>query len=249
MRHLQVLYSVLHLQDKYRVRLNNTVVPRILHMRPFAPAMMLLRLIPFCMLLSGVTTFIGCRQPTAESRELTAEAKKFKTDLLAAISGTHRIDLVEHSWRYDFFDEKGELVEEPPHFEYKRMELTPELRTRLQADLGRMPETPKTAFSACIFEPHHTIELIDKDGGKSLIEVCFKCDDTEWDGRSVVPPDAFQEIFRGFIEPLGFQANREWVELAKKQAQQAGAGQPATRPESKSEGSDKPEPEAEGRSR
>ena len=31
-------------------------------------------------------------------------------------------------------------------------------------------------------------------------------------------------------------------------AQQAGAGQPATRPESKSEGSDKPQPEAEGRS-
>ena len=26
MRHLQVLYSVLHLQDKYRVRLNNTVL-------------------------------------------------------------------------------------------------------------------------------------------------------------------------------------------------------------------------------
>jgi hypothetical protein len=33
------------------------------------------------------------------------------------------------------------------------------------------------------------------------------------------------------------------------EAQQAGTGQPATRPESKSEGSDKPQPEAEGRSR
>jgi hypothetical protein len=33
------------------------------------------------------------------------------------------------------------------------------------------------------------------------------------------------------------------------QAEQASAGQPATRPESKSEGSDKPQPEAEGRSR
>ena len=184
--------------------------------------MILLRLISFCMLLSAVTTFIGCRQPTEESRELTAEAKKFKTELLAAISGAHRIDLVEHSWRYDFFDEKGELVKEPPHFEYKRMELTPELRTRLEAEFGGMPETPKTAFSLCMFEPHHTIELIDKDGGKSRIGVCFKCDDTEWDGRSVVPPEAFQEIFRGFIEPLGFQANREWVELAKNQeAQQA----------------------------
>ncbi|MBN8460531.1 MAG: hypothetical protein J0M04_22095 [Verrucomicrobia bacterium] len=35
----------------------------------------------------------------------------------------------------------------------------------------------------------------------------------------------------------------------KKKAQQAGAGQPATLPESKSEGSDKPQPESEGRSR
>jgi len=33
------------------------------------------------------------------------------------------------------------------------------------------------------------------------------------------------------------------------QAEQAGTGQPATRPESKSEGSAKPQPEAEGRSR
>ena len=33
------------------------------------------------------------------------------------------------------------------------------------------------------------------------------------------------------------------------EAEQGGTGQPATRPESKSEGSDKPQPEAEGRSR
>jgi hypothetical protein len=36
---------------------------------------------------------------------------------------------------------------------------------------------------------------------------------------------------------------------ATTEAEQAGTGQPATRPESKSEGSDKPQPEAEGRSR
>jgi DNA-binding transcriptional regulator of glucitol operon len=34
-----------------------------------------------------------------------------------------------------------------------------------------------------------------------------------------------------------------------KEAEQDGTGQPATRPESKSEGSDKPQPESEGRSR
>lgn len=37
--------------------------------------------------------------------------------------------------------------------------------------------------------------------------------------------------------------------LVNEEAQQAGSGQPATRPESTSEGSDKPQPESEGRSR
>lgn len=37
--------------------------------------------------------------------------------------------------------------------------------------------------------------------------------------------------------------------ISNQEAEQAGAGQPATRPESKSEGSDNPQPEAEGRSR
>ena len=40
-----------------------------------------------------------------------------------------------------------------------------------------------------------------------------------------------------------------WLTPIKPEAEQGGTGQPATRPESKSEGGDKPQPEAEGRSR
>jgi hypothetical protein len=40
--------------------------------------------------------------------------------------------------------------------------------------------------------------------------------------------------------------NAPTVEIQTKSAEQVGTGQPATRPESKSEGSDKPQPEAEG---
>ena len=40
-----------------------------------------------------------------------------------------------------------------------------------------------------------------------------------------------------------------WCDEAKREAEQAGAGQPATRPESKPKGSDKPQPKSEGRSR
>lgn len=39
------------------------------------------------------------------------------------------------------------------------------------------------------------------------------------------------------------------LQRSRQEAEQAGAGQPATRPESDSEGSDKPQPESEGRSR
>lgn len=42
---------------------------------------------------------------------------------------------------------------------------------------------------------------------------------------------------------------QELSSQVKTKTEQAGAGQPATRPESKLEGSDKPQPEAEGRSR
>jgi hypothetical protein len=185
------------------------------------------------MLLLGALTFIGCRhEPFGVSSvlSLSTEAKKFKADLLAAISGASRIHVVEHSWRYDFFDDKGDLVEDPPHLEYKRIELTPAQRTTYETAFAEMPDTPKTVFSPCMFEPHHTIELVNEGGSKSFIKVCFKCGDTEWDGRSVVPPDDFQEVFRSLIEPSGFQANREWVGLAKGQAQQGVAPQPAARP-------------------
>ena len=46
-----------------------------------------------------------------------------------------------------------------------------------------------------------------------------------------------------------YTAMKRALQGANKKAQQAGAGQPATRPESKSEGMDKPQPKSEGRSR
>jgi hypothetical protein len=189
--------------------------------------MSLPRSVALSIILFGPLLSIGCRyQPSGASSELATEAENFKIELLASISGAHQIFVVEHSWRCDFFDAKGDLVEDPPHIEYKRVELTPAQRTAYEAAFTKMPDTPKTAFSLCMFEPHHTIELVDEDGGKSFIQVCFKCGDTEWDGRSVVPPNDFQEVFRSLIEPSGFQADREWVELANNQAQQASAGNP-----------------------
>ena len=71
-------------------------------------------------------------------------------------------------------------------------------------------------------------------------------------------PERYSDEWVDYVIPKdGISTNPElvaWFEnmrTTKKQAEaeQAGTGQPATRSESKSEGSDKPQPEAEGRSR
>jgi hypothetical protein len=56
---------------------------------------------------------------------------------------------------------------------------------------------------------------------------------------------------RGYGRVLFLGARGSGVQVYKDstKGEQVGTGQPATRPESKSEGSDKPQPEAEGRSR
>ncbi len=53
----------------------------------------------------------------------------------------------------------------------------------------------------------------------------------------------------GIMTLLSFGSMAVMRACAPQHAEQGGTGQPATRPESKSEGSDKPQSEAEGRSR
>lgn len=180
--------------------------------------MKLPRYILFGIILLGVTIgiliplFTG---PSHRSTEITALGKDFKIDLLDAISKARRIEVVEHSWSYDFEDEKGELVEDPAFVEYKRIELTPDLKSEFSSAIRKLPEVPEDDFSPCAFSPHHSIEFINQDGSKSVIRVCFICGSNEWDGRSVVPPDDFQDVIRNFIEPLGFRAFSDWGEIAK----------------------------------
>jgi hypothetical protein len=72
--------------------------------------------------------------------------------------------------------------------------------------------------------------------------------------RYILTPDNFDELkdsypFRGLIIDTDGKQIHGDIGPESQEAEQAGTGQPATRPESKSEGGDKPQPESEGRSR
>jgi hypothetical protein len=70
-----------------------------------------------------------------------------------------------------------------------------------------------------------------------------KREDGIWQGKQWVNES------KQSLKELGFDADGTPLQPRIKEAEQGGTGQPATRPESMPEGSDKPQPEAEGRSR
>ena len=75
----------------------------------------------------------------------------------------------------------------------------------------------------------------------NILELVVKLKDGE-----IVPSDNLYLSSREQQEKILTESYLKWLLL---KAQQASAGQPATHPESKPEGGDKPQPEAEGRSR
>jgi hypothetical protein len=80
--------------------------------------------------------------------------------------------------------------------------------------------------------------------------LAFKVDSTNPTAKNYVFESTFSGYFPTIDKYLTFTITGQ-LELSPeaKEGEQAGTGQPATRPESKSEGSDKPQPESEGRSR
>jgi hypothetical protein len=158
----------------------------------------------------------SCQNRSADmNSELATASREFKSDLVKAVSESKQITIIEHSWMYDFRDSEGDMIENAPMREYLRLELSDGQKADFLRLFEQMPVDPKTAFSLCAFQPHHSIEIMNPHGERSVISVCFSCDDTAWDGSKGTAPQNFQSIFRSFIEPLGFQASRQWSRLAE----------------------------------
>ncbi|MDA7881869.1 hypothetical protein N9A94_06150 [Akkermansiaceae bacterium] len=147
-------------------------------------------------------------------RELAAEAKQFKSDLLEALNNASRVEIVEHSWHWEF-GESDKLPSELPYIEYKRMRLSEGQQNEFRKIFSGMSRKPRTDFLPCAFEPHHTIEIYDHEGEQKVVKICFQCGDTSWGEETTITPDLFQSTFWKFIKQHGFQRERDWYALAQ----------------------------------
>ena len=152
--------------------------------------------------------------------ELAAEAKEFKSHLTEALDEATRIEIVEHSWHYDFGESDKQSID-LPYFEYKRMRLSKNQENEFRKIFNEMSRKPKTDFFPCGFAPHHSIEIYDQEERKTVVQVCFQCGDTSWsDTETVITPARFQSVFLKFIKPLGFKAERDWGALARERREE-----------------------------
>jgi hypothetical protein len=120
------------------------------------------------------------------------------------------------------------------------------------------------------YEPHHLFVFYDYDGDPvAAIEVCFSCNRVKMTPEVRVRGGTFGPFETADLVGLAKIATEAGLDLKpfasldayvnrldestkriqEEEAEQAGTEQPATRPQSKSEGGDKPQPESEGRSR
>lgn len=100
---------------------------------------------------------------------------------------------------------------------------------------------PTTAF--CMCHSRYCIRILDTSG-----KVVWKDSDTAYGGVSVAVAES-DGSFGNELLIRRYDHGMDASFIVKLNSEQDGTGQPAIRPESKSEGGDKPQPESEGRSR
>ena len=111
-----------------------------------------------------------------------------------------------------------------------------------------VPEGVRVTFAILLLKERMQFEVVFKKGERTdKNQIVYLVDQN---GNFVIDEEKTKLLREPTVKEIKLLENR-LVEIYNphKEAEQAGTGQPATRSQSKSEGSEKPQPDAEGRSR
>jgi len=147
---------------------------------------------------------------------------RYQDQLLKAIEQADAVVIVEHSDREDFFESESTDLADPPRYEYGRVNLDEGAIRQFSADVRNMAPATQDEWPACIFEAHHTILFYEGESVASTMRVCIKCAEVKWDGTKETNPKALITCLKPIITRAGFQTERDWPALAKRQSERLG---------------------------
>ncbi len=135
---------------------------------------------------------------------------KYKEELISEVKNSDKITVVEHSNRFDFYNENitylPETIKENVYGSSNLENINILLSALKSSDF-------KEVYSACIFSPHHRIEFYRSGVKTSEIEVCFQCEDIQWSKGGVIH-GSLSNVFESTVKSAGFEINRDWKSIA-----------------------------------
>lgn len=141
---------------------------------------------------------------------------RYKLDLLHAIAISDKIILKEHSYPFDAWDESTDKSFIPENIIYRSKEIKAGDKKKLLQIINGLDKEIQRKQSLCLFEPHHSIDFFENGKISSTMEICFSCNQIDWNGSKAKPPLSIYPGLEGFIKYIGFEPKRDWAAEAKK---------------------------------
>lgn len=139
-------------------------------------------------------------------------ASAYRQLLVDALRSADRIEVTEHSNRFDLTEPHGNRFI-GPYFIYASHTLSDEERARLVKAVENVdPEFSLAPM--CLFSPHHAIDFYVGTRRESRMEICFSCGDLVWDAVYAEYPRALLGVFDSLMKESGLTPEQNWPHKA-----------------------------------
>lgn len=154
----------------------------------------------------------------AVKQQPVSEEQAYITLLAQEVESSDSIIFVEHSYKFDFFDNSNPSsidIEEAPTYTYRTQKISANQQRKFFSALMALEEKNVNMFSSCMFVPHHRIEFYKSSKLSSSMEICFHCSDIEWDATNNTRPIALIGVLENTFIEAGFKTSKDWPAIAK----------------------------------
>jgi len=142
-----------------------------------------------------------------KGQDATARCAILRNSLYAKIDQAKEIRVIEHSSRWDYANPDD--IDQPEKI-YATVVLNPSQKMHLKEALTLSKDRSGNTSLACIFEPHHRIEIVSPDNSTFKIEICLICGELDLGWGQRILPDGWDVSLKAFISSLSMRPDGPW---------------------------------------
>jgi len=150
------------------------------------------------------TVFWGAHQMGQDPAE---RCNDLRNSLFAKMDQAKEVRIIEHSNRWDYDPPTNTI---PPEKIYATTVLNASQVALLKAAMFPSKDRSTNTFTACIFEPHHRIEIVNPNNSVSVVEICLGCGELDIGQGQRILPDGWEASLKSFLSSLKMRTEGPW---------------------------------------